>query len=252
MARVRDSGCSASPTSPGVRSGHHPRRPPVGRRRPPGRCCSACRPASRRPATSQPHRGPWPRRPQPRRPAARSSPGSSVPSRWPAAPRFVALLDVPDRLLGGARSPPGGRTSTPATPRPTTRGSAVPARRPAAPPSPCRRRRSPPASSPTARLRLGLPWGPANELAHDAVRSEAAESPTPSTTGCTELGINVFRAERDGFRLTAARTLSSDPDYRQLSVRRLMTMLAAQPRAPDPVAGLRAQHRRAPGAALAA
>ena len=40
------------------------------------------------------------------------------------------------------------------------------------------------------------------------------------------LGINVFRAERDGFRLTAARTLSSDPDYRQLSVRRLMTQLA--------------------------
>lgn len=39
------------------------------------------------------------------------------------------------------------------------------------------------------------------------------------------LGINVFRAERDGFRLTAARTLSHDPDYRQLTVRRLMTML---------------------------
>jgi phage tail sheath protein FI len=39
------------------------------------------------------------------------------------------------------------------------------------------------------------------------------------------MGINVYRAERDGFRLTAARTLSSDPDYRQLSVRRLMTML---------------------------
>jgi len=34
------------------------------------------------------------------------------------------------------------------------------------------------------------------------------------------------RAERDGFRLSSARTLSSDPDLRQLSVRRLMTMLA--------------------------
>jgi uncharacterized protein len=41
-----------------------------------------------------------------------------------------------------------------------------------------------------------------------------------------ELGVNVYRAERDGFRLSAARTLSSDPEYRQLSVRRLMTMLA--------------------------
>jgi phage tail sheath protein FI len=39
------------------------------------------------------------------------------------------------------------------------------------------------------------------------------------------LAVDVFRAERDGFRLTAARTLSSDVDYRQLTVRRLMTML---------------------------
>jgi phage tail sheath protein FI len=39
------------------------------------------------------------------------------------------------------------------------------------------------------------------------------------------MGINVYRAERDGFRLSAARTLSSDPDYRQLSVRRLITSL---------------------------
>ncbi len=37
--------------------------------------------------------------------------------------------------------------------------------------------------------------------------------------------INVFLHERDGARLTAARTLSPDPAYRQLSVRRLMTML---------------------------
>lgn len=40
------------------------------------------------------------------------------------------------------------------------------------------------------------------------------------------LGINVYRAERDGFRLSAARTMSSDPQYRQLSVRRLMTMIS--------------------------
>jgi hypothetical protein len=38
-------------------------------------------------------------------------------------------------------------------------------------------------------------------------------------------GINVFLAERDGIRLTAARTLGRDAAYRQLSVRRLVTML---------------------------
>jgi phage tail sheath protein FI len=37
--------------------------------------------------------------------------------------------------------------------------------------------------------------------------------------------VNVFLHERDGVRLTAARTLSRDPDYRQLSVRRLVTMI---------------------------
>jgi hypothetical protein len=73
-------------------------------------------------------------------------------------------------------------------------------------------------------VRLGLPWGPANELARDAVRAEAAITDAIHDR-LHGMGINVYRAERDGFRLTAARTLSSDPDYRQLSVRRLMTML---------------------------
>jgi hypothetical protein len=72
--------------------------------------------------------------------------------------------------------------------------------------------------------RLGLPWGPANELAADAVA--ALESVGNADHDALHLlGIDVFRAERDGFRLTAARTLSRDPDYRQLSVRRLLTML---------------------------
>jgi hypothetical protein len=39
------------------------------------------------------------------------------------------------------------------------------------------------------------------------------------------LGINVFRTEPNGIWLTAARTLSRDRPWRQLSVRRLMTML---------------------------
>jgi phage tail sheath protein FI len=73
-------------------------------------------------------------------------------------------------------------------------------------------------------LRLGLPWGPANELARDAVRSESVVTDAIHDL-LHGLGVNVFRSERDGFRLTAGRTLSSDPDYRQLSVRRLMTML---------------------------
>lgn len=73
--------------------------------------------------------------------------------------------------------------------------------------------------------RLGIAWGPANELALTAVT--ATDAITDSEHDQLHLiGINVYRQERDGFRLTAARTLSSDPDYRQLSVRRLMTMIA--------------------------
>ena len=72
--------------------------------------------------------------------------------------------------------------------------------------------------------RLGIPWGPADEVAVDAVRA-ARDLADAEHAELFEMGVNVFRAERDGFRLTSARTLSRDPDYRQLSVRRLMTML---------------------------
>jgi uncharacterized protein len=73
--------------------------------------------------------------------------------------------------------------------------------------------------------RFGLPWGPANELAVGAV--ELADAVTDAVHDRLHLlGVNVYRAERDGFRLSAARTLSSDPQYRQLTVRRLMSMLA--------------------------
>jgi hypothetical protein len=71
----------------------------------------------------------------------------------------------------------------------------------------------------------GIAWGPANELAIHAVVSR--ESVTDALHDRLHLlGVNVYRSERDGFRLSAARTLSSDQDYRQLSVRRLMTMIA--------------------------
>lgn len=73
--------------------------------------------------------------------------------------------------------------------------------------------------------RLGLSWGPANVLAAGAVL--ATEAVTDAVHDELHLrGINVYRQDRDGFRLSAARTLSIDPDYVQLSVRRLMTMLA--------------------------
>ncbi|HYN56457.1 MAG TPA: phage tail sheath C-terminal domain-containing protein [Motilibacterales bacterium] len=72
--------------------------------------------------------------------------------------------------------------------------------------------------------RLGLPWGPANELAMNAVTAEDLV-PDAVHDELHRMNLNVFQAERDGFRLTSARTLSLDPRYRQLSVRRLMTMI---------------------------
>ena len=55
----------------------------------------------------------------------------------------------------------------------------------------------------------------------------ALNEPVPAALHDTlhPLGVNVFQSERDGVRLTGARTLSRDPAWRQLSVRRLMTHL---------------------------
>jgi hypothetical protein len=72
--------------------------------------------------------------------------------------------------------------------------------------------------------RLGLSFGPANELAQGAVLAVDLVSDAEHDV-LHQLGVNVYRAERDGFRLSAARTLSRQRDLRQLSVRRLMTML---------------------------
>jgi hypothetical protein len=73
-------------------------------------------------------------------------------------------------------------------------------------------------------LLFGLSHGPANELAVDVV---GQDEPVPAALHDTlhPLGVNVFQSERDGVRLTGARTLSRDPAWRQLSVRRLMTHL---------------------------
>ena len=70
----------------------------------------------------------------------------------------------------------------------------------------------------------GVPFGPSNEIAVGAV--DVADDVSPARHDeLHPLGINVFLRRRDGIELTAARTLSLDPAYRQLSVRRLMTML---------------------------
>lgn len=72
--------------------------------------------------------------------------------------------------------------------------------------------------------RFGVAHGPANVLAAGVV---AMAEPVASAEHdhLHPLGINVYRRERDGVRLTAARTLARDPMWRQLSVRRLMIML---------------------------
>jgi len=72
--------------------------------------------------------------------------------------------------------------------------------------------------------RLGIPWGPANEPAADAVlaRDRIGDA---EHDALFELGVNVFREEHDGYRPASARTLAHDRGLRQLSVQRLMTML---------------------------
>lgn len=71
---------------------------------------------------------------------------------------------------------------------------------------------------------FGVAHGPANELAAEIVTVDDAVS-AQRHDELHPHGINVYLRERDGIRLTAARTLSRDPSYRQLSVRRLVTMI---------------------------
>jgi hypothetical protein len=73
-------------------------------------------------------------------------------------------------------------------------------------------------------LAAGVQEGPANVLAAgvlnvaDPVSAARHDELHPNA-------VNVYLLERDGVRLTAARTLALDRPYRQLSVRRLITML---------------------------
>lgn len=73
-------------------------------------------------------------------------------------------------------------------------------------------------------LRFGVPHGPANVVGAEIVTVDDIVSPARHDELHPE-GINVYLRERDGIRLTAARTLSRDPSFRQLSVRRLITMI---------------------------
>ena len=73
-------------------------------------------------------------------------------------------------------------------------------------------------------IAFGISHGPANVIVAGAVKVERRIPPALHDELHPQ-GINVFLQERDGVRLTAARTLSRDSDYRQLSVRRLIIML---------------------------
>lgn len=72
--------------------------------------------------------------------------------------------------------------------------------------------------------RLGVQHGPANAIAVGAVR--VADTVLPAQHDALHVaGVDVFVPERDGIRLTGARTLSRVSELRQLSVVRLMTVL---------------------------
>ena len=73
-------------------------------------------------------------------------------------------------------------------------------------------------------LAFGVPHGPANVIAAEVISLDDRVSPARHDELHPQ-GINVYLQERDGVRLTAARTLSRIPSLRQLSVRRLLTMI---------------------------
>jgi len=73
-------------------------------------------------------------------------------------------------------------------------------------------------------LAFGVPQGPANVLAQEVVSVDDLIS-AARHDDLHPMGLNVYLREAEGVRLTAARTLSRDPAYRQLTVRRLVMML---------------------------
>jgi uncharacterized protein len=73
-------------------------------------------------------------------------------------------------------------------------------------------------------LRSGVPRGPANELAAAAV--DVVDRLDDTRHGeLHHLGVDVFRRGPDGVWLTGARTLATDREFRQLTVRRLLLLV---------------------------
>ena len=72
---------------------------------------------------------------------------------------------------------------------------------------------------------FGVQHGPGNAVAHSVTDVLDAVPPAHHDLLHPQ-GINVLLQERDGVRLTGGRTLSTDPAYRQMSVRRLVTLIA--------------------------
>jgi hypothetical protein len=73
-------------------------------------------------------------------------------------------------------------------------------------------------------LTFGVPHGPANVLAAEVISVDDLVS-SARHDALHPQGNNVYLREQSGIRLTAARTLSRDVSFRQLSVRRLITMI---------------------------
>ena len=73
-------------------------------------------------------------------------------------------------------------------------------------------------------LERGIQFGPANEIARQII-SLAEHQPEGRADALHPQNINCFVRDQEGIRLIAARTLSRERDWRQLSVRRLMLML---------------------------
>ena len=71
---------------------------------------------------------------------------------------------------------------------------------------------------------FGVAYGPANVIANGAISVEDRISPARHDE-LHQHAVNVYLSERDGIRLTAARTLALDQTWRQLNVRRLVTMI---------------------------
>lgn len=72
--------------------------------------------------------------------------------------------------------------------------------------------------------RSGVPRGPANELAA-GVGGLSEEIGDPRHAELHVSGVNVYRMRPDGVWLTGARTLSSEREWRQLSVRRILLLI---------------------------